>query len=154
MLSHRTIDRLREAGLIVMIHALEEQRRQPDGNQVNFEDLLSVLVDREVLQRDNKQLKARVRFARLLQPATQEDVDYRAHRGLDRTLFQRLAQGEWIECQQNLLITGPTGMSRTCLVRALGQRARETIAQCSTNVCRACWKTSARVGGTGAMLGF
>jgi IstB-like ATP binding protein len=40
--------------------------------------------------------------------ACPEDVDYRAHRGLDRGLFQRLAQGEWIERQQNLLITGPT----------------------------------------------
>jgi DNA replication protein DnaC len=40
--------------------------------------------------------------------ASPEDVDYRAHRGLDRGLFQRLAQGEWIERQQNLLITGPT----------------------------------------------
>ena len=29
MLSHPTIDRLRELGLVGMIHALEEQRRQP-----------------------------------------------------------------------------------------------------------------------------
>ena len=66
------------------------------------------LVDREVLGRDNKRLKTRLRFAGLRQMASPEDVDYRAHRGLDRGLFQRLAQGEWIERQQNLLITGPT----------------------------------------------
>jgi hypothetical protein len=30
-------------------------------------------------------------------------VDYRAHRGLGGTMFQRLAQGEWVERQQNLM---------------------------------------------------
>ena len=82
-----------------------------------------MLVDREVLERDNKRLKARLRFAGLRQIAAPEDVDYRAHRGLDRALFQRLAQGEWIERQQNLLITGPTGVGKTWIACALGHRA-------------------------------
>ena len=106
MLSHSTIDRLRELGLVGMVHALEEQRRQPDSADLSFEDRLAMLVDREVLERDNKRLKARLRFAGLRQIAAPEDVDYRAHRSLDRAMFQRLAQGEWIERQQNLLITG------------------------------------------------
>jgi DNA replication protein DnaC len=123
MLTHPTIDRLRELGLIGMVHALEDQRRQPDAMQLGFEDRLAMLVDREALERDNKRLKVRLRFAGLRQSAAPEDVDYRAHRGLDRGLFQRLAQGDWIERQQNLLITGPTGMGKTWLACALGQRA-------------------------------
>jgi DNA replication protein DnaC len=123
MLSHPTIDRLRELGLVGMVHALEEQRRQPDSADLSFEDRLAMLVDREALVRDNKRLTARLRFAGLRQVAAPEDVDYRAHRGLDRTLFLRLAQGEWIERQQNLLITGPTGVGKTWLACALGQRA-------------------------------
>jgi DNA replication protein DnaC len=123
MLSHPTIDRLRELGLVGMVHALEEQRRQPDSADLSFEDRLAMLVDREVLVRDNKRLTARLRFAGLRQVAAPEDVDYRAHRGLDRAMFQRLAQGEWIERQQNLLITGPTGVGKTWLACALGQRA-------------------------------
>ena len=120
MLNHPTIDRLRDLGLIGMIHALEEQRRQPDSMQLTFEDRLAILVDREVLERDNKRLKTRLRFAGLRQMASPEDVDYRAHRGLDRTLFQRLAQGEWIERPQNLLITGPTGVGKTMDRRGSG----------------------------------
>ena len=108
MLNHPTIDRLRELGLVGMVHALEEQRRQPDSYDLGFEYRLAILVDRELLERDNKRLKARLRFAGLRQIAAPEDVDYRAHRGLDRALFQRLAQGEWIERQQTLLITGPS----------------------------------------------
>lgn len=123
MLTHPTIDRLRELGLAGMVHALEEQRRQPDSNQLSFDDRLALLVDREVLERDNKRLKARLRFAGLRQTAAPEDVDYRAHRGLDRAVFQRLARGEWIDLHENILITGPTGVGKTWLACALGQRA-------------------------------
>src|SRR6478752_1698989 len=123
MLNHPTIDRLRDLGLVGMIRALEEQQRQADSTQLTFEDRLAMLVDREVLERDNKRLRTRLRFAGLRQVASPEDVDYRAHRGLDRALFQRLAQGEWIERQQNLLITGPTGVGKTWIACALGHRA-------------------------------
>ena len=65
MLNHPTIDRLRDLGLVGMIHALEEQQRQPDSTQLTFEDRLAMLVDREVLEPDNKRLKTRLRFAGL-----------------------------------------------------------------------------------------
>ena len=65
MLNHPTIDRLRDLGLVGMIHALEEQQRQPDSTQLTFEDRLAMLVDRKVLERDNKRLKTRLRFAGL-----------------------------------------------------------------------------------------
>jgi IstB-like ATP binding protein len=44
----------------------------------------------------------------LRQEAIVEDVDLRAPRGLDKVLFHKLASGDWISRQQNLLIVGPT----------------------------------------------
>jgi DNA replication protein DnaC len=123
MLSHPTSDRLRELGLIGMARALEEQRRQPASAELDFEARLALLVDREALERDGKRLATRLRFAGLRHQATPEDVDYRAARGLDRALFQRLTGGEWIERHQNLLVTGPTGTGKTWLACALGHRA-------------------------------
>jgi len=52
-----------------------------------------------------------------------EDVDYRTARGLDRALFQKLAQGNWIKEQQNLIIVGPSGVGKSWLACALGHRA-------------------------------
>jgi DNA replication protein DnaC len=105
MLTHPTTDRLRELGLAGMARALEEQRRHPETADLSFEDRMAMLVEREALERDGKRLAARLRFAGLRQQATPEDIDYRAARGLDRALFQKLTSGEWIERHQNLLVT-------------------------------------------------
>jgi DNA replication protein DnaC len=123
MLTHPTTDRLRELGLVGMARALEEQRRHPETADLSFEARLAMLVEREALERDGKRLAARLRFAGLRQQATPEDVDYRAARGLDRALFQKLTSGEWIERHQNLLVTGKTGTGKTWLSCALGHRA-------------------------------
>ena len=123
MLHHPTTDHLRDLGLVGMARALEEMRRQPDSAALDFEDRLALMVDRERLERDTKRLHTRLRFAGLRVQATPEDVDYRAARGLDRSVFQKLTGGEWIDRYENLLITGPTGTGKTWLSCAMGHRA-------------------------------
>ena len=73
--------------------------------------------------RRDKRLAARLRYARLRHNAVVEDVDYRAPRGLDRTLFHKLAGGEWIEAHDNLILCGPTGVGKSWLACALGHKA-------------------------------
>jgi DNA replication protein DnaC len=108
MLAHPTQERLLALGLTGMARALDEQRRQPDIAALNFEERLALLLDRESIERENKRLITRLRFASLRQEAIVEDVDLRAPRGLDKVLFHKLASGDWISRKQNLLIIGPT----------------------------------------------
>jgi DNA replication protein DnaC len=82
-----------------------------------------LLLDRETTHRRDKRLAARLRYARLRQHAVIEDVDYRAPRGLDRALFQKLAGGEWIDAHDNLILCGPTGVGKSWLACALGHKA-------------------------------
>ena len=76
----------------------------------------------DVTARD-KRLTARLRAAKLRQQASVEDVDYRAARGLDRALFQKLSTGEWIDAHDNLALVGPAGVGKSWLACAIGQKA-------------------------------
>jgi DNA replication protein DnaC len=81
------------------------------------------MVDREVVERQNKCLATRLKFARLRQMAVVEDIDLATPRGLDRALFTSLVAGDWIERKLNLLIIGPTGVGKSWIACALGHKA-------------------------------
>ena len=123
MLIHPTVERLRALGLTAMADGFIELQNSPDAGELSREDWLGLLVDREATSRENKRLARRLREARLRQAAVVEDVDYRAHRGLDRALFQKLTAGDWLREHHHLVIIGPTGIGKSWLACALGHKA-------------------------------
>ena len=52
-----------------------------------------------------------------------EDIDYPAHRELDRAQIRQLATCRWVVEHQNVLITGATGTGKTYVACALAQQA-------------------------------
>ena len=50
-------------------------------------------------------------------------IDYEHPRGLKRSLVASLLQCDWINRQQNLLLTGPCGSGKTYIACALAQAA-------------------------------
>jgi DNA replication protein DnaC len=123
MLIHPTVERLRGLGLAAMADALVELQNAPDAAELSREDWLGLLVDREATSRENKRLARRLRDARLRQSAAVEDVDFRAPRGLDRVLFQKLASCAWVRDHHHLVVVGPTGIGKSWLACALGHKA-------------------------------
>ena len=92
MLNHPTLDKLTELRLSGMHEALCEQQSMPDIEELDFEERLGLLVDRELTAREDRRLKTRLRNARLRQQAAIEDLDYRHPRGLDKSLMRDLAR--------------------------------------------------------------
>ncbi len=123
MLTHPTLEQLRQLGLAGMARAFEELADNARGAELDHAEWLGLLLDRELADRQDRRLRARLRYARLRHNAAVEDVDYRTARGLDRALFQKLAQGNWIKEQQNLIIVGPSGVGKSWRACALGHRA-------------------------------
>lgn len=103
MLTHPMLDQLAQLGLAGMAQAFAELEAAGEGATLTHADWLGMLVDREVTHRRDKRLAARLRYARLRHHAVVEDVDYRAPRGLDQSLFHKLAGGEWIDAHDNLI---------------------------------------------------
>ena len=123
MLSTQTLEKLYALRLEGMAQALEEQRRQADISQLDFEERLGLLVERQWLWRENRALAARLHYAQLKISAAVEDIDYRHPRGLKRAQLDQLRGSDWVGRHHNCLITGPTGSGKTYLACALGQQA-------------------------------
>jgi DNA replication protein DnaC len=123
MLYEPTIQKMQAMKLSGMVEALEEQRKTAEVGAWSFEDRLALLVERQWLWKENRALATRLKYARLRQPACLEDIDYRHHRGLQRSVMEHLAGGDWIQYSQNCLITGPTGVGKSYLACALAQKA-------------------------------
>jgi len=123
MLTQPLLDKLSRLRLTAFRAAFEEQLHNPQYTDLPFEDRLGLLVDVECTHRDNNRLKRRLKTARLPLPATIENLDLSASRGLDRSLVLHLAQGEWINQHLNILVLGPTGVGKTFLSSALAHSA-------------------------------
>jgi hypothetical protein len=77
MLIEQTLEKLHQLKLTGMAHALGEQLQHPDAQSLPFEDRLGLLVDREWDVRESRGMTRRLQVARLKQPATIEDIDFR-----------------------------------------------------------------------------
>ncbi|PPQ15481.1 AAA family ATPase [Bradyrhizobium sp. AC87j1] len=106
-----------------MADTLVELQNNPEAAGMPHPDWLGLLVDRAVTARDNRRLMRRLTSAKLRQTAAIENVDYRTARGLDRSLFQTLATCQWIRDANHLVIVGPTGIGKSWLASALGNKA-------------------------------
>ena len=123
MLKHPTLDQLHTLGLYGMAKAFADLADAGQAKDLPHADWLALLLDRETSWRRDKRLTARLRDAKLRQQASVEDVDYRAARGLDRALFLKLAEGDWIDAHDNLALVGPSGVGKSWLACAIGQKA-------------------------------
>ncbi len=95
----------------------------PDIEKLSFDERFGLLIDREMIDRQNRRFKTRLRKAKLRQNACLEDIDFRHPRSLDKSLMLQLASGQWIKEANNLLIIGPTGVGKTYLACALAHKA-------------------------------
>jgi DNA replication protein DnaC len=123
MLIQPTIDKLNDLKLNGMAAALSEQMTHGAAQGLAFEERLALLLEREVLYRENRRMTRLLQLAQFKERAVLEDLDYRTRTGLDRSQLSSLASCDWIRANQNILIQGATGCGKTFLACALAHQA-------------------------------
>ena len=123
MLKQHTREQLHALKLAGMLDALDQQQAQPETHDLAFDDRLALLVEREILYRENRRLARLLKTAKLRVDACIEDIDYRHPRGLQKARMAQLASLDWIRQSLNLCLTGPTGCGKTWIACALGNQA-------------------------------
>jgi DNA replication protein DnaC len=96
-----------------------------DGGKVPMtaDEMISFLVESEWDDRNNRRIERRIRTARFRYKANVEQIDFKIDRNLDRNLMNRFAECSFIEKNENILITGSTGIGKSYIASALGNQA-------------------------------
>ena len=124
MLHQPTIDKLMAMRLEAMVEAWKSFEQDENTQQLSFEEKLSLMIDQQWTSRQNLALQRRLRYAKLRGNACVEDIDYRAARGLDKSMVRSLASGSaWVEHHENLFLVGPTGVGKSFIACALAHKA-------------------------------
>jgi DNA replication protein DnaC len=124
MLRQPTIEKLHAMRLRVLAGAWIDQDKSPDALALPFDERLALLVDAEMLARENARLVKNLRDAKLRMPeACIEGVDYARERQLEKAVVRQLATCRWVIEHQCVIITGATGTGKSYLACALAHQA-------------------------------
>lgn len=116
-----TITKLNEMRLSAIADTYYEQMKDPQYQELSFEDRFNLLIDSEYIRRKNNKLDRLIRSANLRMPdACVEDIQYHEDRKLDRTTILRLASCNYIGEKQNVILKGASGNGKSYLACALG----------------------------------
>src|SRR5260221_12894896 len=123
MLQEPMMEKLTAMRLLGMVDALKTQDQDPATRELSFLERLGLLVDQQWSWRENQALARRLHSAKL-KGACVEEIDYRASRGLDKSVIRSLAQKSgWVQNHENVFVLGPTGVGKSFIACALAQKA-------------------------------
>lgn len=124
MLEQPMLEKLAAMRLHGMLNALKVQEQDPATRDLGFLERLALLVDHQWNWRQNQALARRLTAARLRGNACIEEIDYRAARGLDKSVIRALAQeSAWVRNHDHVFVLGPTGVGKSFIASALAQKA-------------------------------
>lgn len=124
MLREPTMEKLHAMRLTMMASTWIEQDKSPDVLALSFDERLALLVDAEMLARDNARLAKNLRVAKLrISDACVEGIEYPRNRELDKAVVRQLATCRWITEHQAVIVTGATGTGKSYIACALAHQA-------------------------------
>jgi DNA replication protein DnaC len=124
MLIEQTIEKLLALKLTAMAAGLREwSQSTAKAHEIDPADLVGLLADAEWTTRENRKLTRCLQDARFHMRATVEEIDYQHPRGLQKQKMLELISCRWVAERQNIIISGPTGIGKTYLPCALGEKA-------------------------------
>lgn len=122
-MNENTLIKMKQMMLHGMHNAFRTAIESGNTDHYTLDQLISILIDAEWDERHNRRIERSIKNAKFHYQASIETLNYDASRNLDRNLILRLSGCEFVEKNENILITGSTGVGKSYLGTALGYQA-------------------------------
>lgn len=106
-----------------MVRAFRTSIENGSMVQLTSDEMVSMLVDAEWDDRNNRRIERQMRNAKFRYKANIEQLHFDIDRNLDKNQFMRMAECTFIRRKENLLITGSTGIGKSFIASAIGNQA-------------------------------
>jgi len=123
MNNNQTIEKLKQMRLSAMAELHLQYVKNNQLNDITIDEYLGLLIEHEWEHRQNMKIERLIKQARFRQKASIEEVSYVHTRNLDKNMFNRLATLDFIQRNENIIITGASGVGKSFLAQALGHQA-------------------------------
>lgn len=121
-MNEKTLEQMKQLRLYGMLRAFSTSLEAQSIDYTN-DELIAYLMQSEWDDRHNRRIERLTKTARFRYKAVIEDIEYTPSRGLDKNRIQRLATCRFIDADENILLTGSTGVGKSYLASALGHQA-------------------------------
>jgi len=122
-MNETTLEKMKKLRLWGLYRAFKTNLESGQIHQLTTDELISIMVDSELDDRQNRKIEHHIRKARFRYKGNIENINYDPERNLDKNLIMRYAECTFIEKHENLLITGSTGVGKSYIASALGHQA-------------------------------
>lgn len=106
-----------------MVRAFRTSIENGSMGQMTSDEMVSMLVNAEWDDRNNRRIERQMRNARFRYKANIEQLHFDVDRNLDKNQLMRMAECTFIQRKENLLITGSTGIGKSFIASAIGNQA-------------------------------
>jgi DNA replication protein DnaC len=122
-MNEQTMEKMKTMKLHGMVRAFRTSLETGSTEKWTADELVSMLIDSEWDERYNRKLNRNVKNARFRYKAAVEQINFDTARDLNKNYILRLADCEFIDKKENVLITGSTGIGKSYIASALGHQA-------------------------------
>lgn len=122
-MNEQTMEKMKTMKLHGMVRAFRTSLEAGNADNWTADELVSMLIDSEWDERYNRKLNRNVKNARFRYKAAVEQINFDTTRDLNKNYILRLADCEFIDKKENVLITGSTGIGKSYIASALGHQA-------------------------------
>lgn len=122
-MNETTLTKMRQMKLYGMYGALKSALETGKTDSYTMDEFVAYITEAEWDDRQNRKISRTVGNARFRYKASLEGISYEQSRNLDKNKIIRLAECDYINKAENILITGSTGVGKSYLATSLGHQA-------------------------------